>query len=81
MTRTAEGTIVKAGLVAIVIGLGVLIQYEVDHDVLLAEKSLALPVSRAKAFQFIINMKMFPKVSRCHACNILLVINISCCHS
>lgn len=53
--------IAQAGLVALVVALGVLTQYEVDHDVLLAEKGLALPVPRAKAFQFIINMKLFPK--------------------
>jgi len=55
--------IAQAGLVALVVALGVLTQYEVDRDVLLAEKGVALPVPRAKAFQFIINMKLFPKVS------------------
>lgn len=55
----------KVLLLVITVLISVLLHYEVENDVLLVEKEVALPVSRAKAFLFLSDMKNLKIVRLC----------------
>lgn len=53
----------KVLMLIITVLISVLLHYEVDNDVLLVEKEVALPVTRAKAFLFLSELKNLKIVS------------------
>ena len=50
--------------VVVVVAIGVLTQIEVDNDVLLVQKSAALPATRPTVFRYLSQMSNYAKVNK-----------------
>lgn len=60
----------KIVCLVVTVFISVLLHYEVETDILLVDKEVALPVTRAKAFLFLSDLKNF-KIVRIYLFNLL----------